>query len=607
VETAAQSRTFGRYRILEKLGVGGMGAVHLAKKEGARELCVLKQLLGEYEEESETARRFKREAHLVSHLDDPHIARILDAGNAEGVFYIAFEFIAGQPLARLLGRLQEKGRWLTPGAAIQIALKVLSGLAYAHARTDPEGNPLNLVHRDLSPANIMIGYDGSVKIIDFGIATSRVDDFRTTPGRFVGTVRYMSPEQALSKPLDHTSDIYTLSAVLWEMLAKKRLIPKLPLQQMIEAIVWKATEPLGTVAPQLSPSLVEVVQRGLQKVASKRWQTAEQMGAALYEAAHGLDLYDQARIGQLMQSEFGAEKAALDQRLDLLLDDVTDELDFRQIAATAVRAPGQGPVEGLDWDEPVEPTKPDAPSPALSNEFEPTRTGISDDILIRSGNVQPRIASWSEPSVRPPTPTLAERPPSGLPIPPRPSRLPMIAAISVVLAAGSLAYVVSTKRGDPSASIPQTPVVLQPEPEVILPEVTTPTPVEIRPRQPEIPTPEAIPADEPSVEDRRPKKEPSKAVRRDPPATKVAEPPAPPPPPPRDRYASLREKVRRLEASPQDNALLLEVHRELTDASKSLPQAKGERIRLDLAAALRSGDVEAFSKVLAEIRAASSN
>src|SRR5688572_14855837 len=183
----------GPYTLLERVGRGGMGEVHIARRDGSTTLCVLKQL--RERAEGDQLFRLKREAHVLSQLTHPNIGRLIDAGVDGETFYLALELIPGQTVRRILKRLADTQRRFPIDIAIQAALEVLDGLAYAHDQKDPEGRPLELVHRDLSPNNVMLSYEGRTKIIDFGIASVKLDDFRTMPGTILGTMRYISPEQ----------------------------------------------------------------------------------------------------------------------------------------------------------------------------------------------------------------------------------------------------------------------------------------------------------------------------------------------------------------------------------------------------------------------------
>lgn len=293
----------GRYQVLEELAKGGMGRVFVAQKDGSADICVLKLLNTEYENDQAGAQRLRREAHLLALMNHPNISRVLDAGFEKGAFFVALEFIAGHTVNVIQQHLRKQRRRIPPEVTMAVALDVLSGLIYAHDHTDPDGNPIHLVHRDLSPNNIMLGYAGQVKIIDFGIASGRIDTFKTKPGHIMGTPRYLSPEQATLKSIDRRSDIYTLSVVLYGMFLGRPLIKKGPPGQVLAEIVDKQPRPLTEMISDFPEETWEVLHKGLSKDPDARWQTAAEYREAL-EAAHPWTLPAPEEIGMFLEQYF---------------------------------------------------------------------------------------------------------------------------------------------------------------------------------------------------------------------------------------------------------------------------------------------------------------
>ncbi len=280
-----------------------MASVFRARRDGASEDCVLKLLHLELEGDVVAQKRFLREAHLTSALHHPNVARLLDAGSAEGSFYIAFEFIEGLTAKKINGALHAKGV-VTPVVGLTIISKVLKGLAYAHQSKDAEGRSMSLVHRDLSPSNIMVSFDGEVKIIDFGLAAASVDTFKTQAGRIVGTVRYMSPEQVRGAPLDLRSDLYTVGVVLYEMLMGRRLVPRGSRKEMMRSVVECRVPNLSERSPRISPALNEVVHKALAKKPQQRFQSAEAFHSALLEAVEGTELMSRRDLARFIRKHF---------------------------------------------------------------------------------------------------------------------------------------------------------------------------------------------------------------------------------------------------------------------------------------------------------------
>lgn len=307
----------GRYTLLRELAEGGMSKVYLARRDGASRPCVLKQLHVELEGHPTAAKRFQREAHIVAHLDHPGIARVLGAGVEAGKFCIAMELVLGQTLEAVLSRAIERRKGMPPPVAVAIVLRMLDALGYAHALAHPSGEPLRLVHRDLSPGNVMIGYDGQVKLIDFGVAQVRIDSFRTAPGMMLGTLRYMSPEQAATSEVDHRSDLYTVGAVLHEMLTGRPLVPKGRALEVLEAILERPPPPLERRGVELSEALEAVVHRALSKDPKDRWPDAASFRDALRAAAAPLGRANRTHLSLLVSQLFPDEEIAAQRWHDL--------------------------------------------------------------------------------------------------------------------------------------------------------------------------------------------------------------------------------------------------------------------------------------------------
>ena len=272
----------GNYRVQRLLGRGGIGEVFVAQRRGSSQLCALKTLRPDIQSKRAALARIRREAHVASLLNHDNICRILDAGFDGSTFFLASEFVDGVDLDRIISALAQRGLALALDVVQEVMLQVLAGLIHAHEATDSRGQPMNLVHRDLSPRNIMVTFDGQVKLIDFGVAYATVDDYRTRPGVLVGTVKYLSPEQALGEPIDARSDLYTLGTVLYEMLTGRSAV--VGGQGLIEALKEiAATRPraLHDYNPNVPHQMVTLIDRALEKERDDRFASARQMSAAL--------------------------------------------------------------------------------------------------------------------------------------------------------------------------------------------------------------------------------------------------------------------------------------------------------------------------------------
>ncbi len=276
-----------RYVVLEHLSEGGMGAIYVGKKMGAGGFemeVVLKQLLPEFTQQEEFIDLFLREAKLSATLDHANIVHTIDLVTAGGEYFIVMEYLPGGDLRTLIKRAKRRGKRFSPAAAIYICREVLSALAYAHVKRDFDGNPLKLIHRDVSPSNILVSYTGEVKLTDFGIAKAATHN--SLFYKVKGKIGYMSPEQAKSETLDHRSDLYSLAVCFYEILTGERLFVHAGLTTSADEIYSQPVPMVSKKVPGLTPDLDIVVQRALSIDPAKRYQTAGEFNEALSRCAH---------------------------------------------------------------------------------------------------------------------------------------------------------------------------------------------------------------------------------------------------------------------------------------------------------------------------------
>ncbi|WP_244238294.1 serine/threonine protein kinase [Corallococcus terminator] len=277
-------RFFGRYELVHLLGQGGMGEVYLAKLTGAagfEKPCIVKTILPALVKDRQFLDRFHHEAKVLVHLVHSSIAQVYDMGEADGTYYMALEYVAGVDLGYLLEQARVQGRSVPAPVALYIGQRMAEGLGYAHRKTGPEGDPLGIVHRDVSPHNVMVSYEGEVKVIDFGLAKSTARSKYTLPATVMGKLGYMSPEQVRAEPLDHRSDIYSCAVVVWEMLAGRGLVPHGTVGEMMAAMSNPVVPPLADLRPDVDPSLEGVLRRALAPVPAERYLRADDFGRAL--------------------------------------------------------------------------------------------------------------------------------------------------------------------------------------------------------------------------------------------------------------------------------------------------------------------------------------
>jgi serine/threonine protein kinase len=275
---------FGQYILLEKVAIGGMAELFKAKKvgiEGFERVLAIKRILPHISSDKEFIDMFIAEAKLVAHLSHKNVAQIYDFGKIGQNYFIAMEYIRGKDLRTLLARCQETNVHIPVDLSVFIAKEVLSALGYAHKQKDSSGRDLNLIHRDVSPQNILISYEGEIKVIDFGIAKAETHS-HTKTGMIKGKIAYMSPEQAWGKPIDHRSDIFSLGIVLYEMITGSRLFKGTTEINTLEMVREAKVEPFPPSLVAIVPSELEsMVMKALSKDLQRRYQDASYMESDL--------------------------------------------------------------------------------------------------------------------------------------------------------------------------------------------------------------------------------------------------------------------------------------------------------------------------------------
>lgn len=277
----------GRYEILHRIAAGGMAELYLAKyvgPNGFEKRCAIKRVLPQHAINDTFSEMFLNEARVTALFDHPNIAQVFDMGrDDEGRLYIVMEHVNGLNLRQILRRCQEKGRILPPELASWIMAQALDGLAYAHAfREEPSGRPLNLVHRDISPQNILVSREGSVKVVDFGIAKAASIRAQTVAGMLKGKLGYMSPEQAQGDPLDARSDIFCAGICLYELITGERPFAGVDEFSTLTAILDAPPPPIPSRA-ECPPGIEAAVYKALEKNPDQRFQTAREFQIALYQ------------------------------------------------------------------------------------------------------------------------------------------------------------------------------------------------------------------------------------------------------------------------------------------------------------------------------------
>jgi|GEM_PF-6126412 len=276
-----------RYVVLEYLAEGGMGAIYIGKKLGAggfEKEVVLKQLLPEFTRQPEFIDLFLREARLSATLDHANIIHTIDLVTAGDEYFIVMEYLPGADLRTLVKRLKRLRKRFSPAGALYVAREVLSALAYAHEKHGSDGKHLRLIHRDISPSNILISKNGEVKLTDFGIA--KASTHNSVFYRVKGKVGYMSPEQAKSDPLDYRSDLYSLAVCLYEMITGERLFVAASLTTSADELYSQPVPMVSRTIEGVPAEFDKVMLKALSLDPAHRYQTAGEFQEALLRVAH---------------------------------------------------------------------------------------------------------------------------------------------------------------------------------------------------------------------------------------------------------------------------------------------------------------------------------
>jgi serine/threonine protein kinase len=276
----------GRYTLLRSLGAGGMAELFLARAdgiEGFAKLVALKRILPHKASNERFVRMLLNEARLVAGLDHPNIAAVHDIGLEHGEYFFAMEYVHGQDLARVLHRAPRHRLHLEN--ALHIAIGVCAGLHCAHIARDSTGRPLDIVHRDVSPSNVLVSYQGAVKLVDFGVAKAATLVSETREGVIKGKYGYMSPEQCLGDALDRRSDVFAVGILLWEMTVGRRLYQFKGELASLQRIVYADAPRPSSFDPDYPPEFEHIVMRALARDARQRYQSAEQLQLDLEQFA----------------------------------------------------------------------------------------------------------------------------------------------------------------------------------------------------------------------------------------------------------------------------------------------------------------------------------
>jgi serine/threonine-protein kinase len=507
--------SLGRYQLLFLLGQGGMGEVHLAKLTGAagfEKLCIVKTILPQMQADPQFVERFHHEARVLVQLNHSNIAQVYDMGEVDQTLYMAIEYVPGVDLARVESRVRQARSVMPIPIAVYLAQQVAEALGYAHRKTGPDGSPLGIVHRDVSPQNVMVSYEGELKVIDFGLAKSAGRSQHTLPQTVMGKLGYMSPEQAMARPVDHRSDIFSAGIIAWETLAGRPLYAGGTMGEMVAQMAFPNIPPIRSVRPEISPTLEQIVMRALQADPAARYSRADEFARSLNELAvrEGLTVGAE-EVGNYVRSmcpeEFAAERQ-LQSKLSMLRRKVSIGGDTEpevptmpSIEGTIVRQsrPGQGaepePLTPAQRALSVQLTDPAGQARARTVVSTPGRRSSGGAPVATSAATPAPVTSpgYQRPASRPSlTPAPDEEDLEQLAVPK--SKLPLVLGALVALAVlgGGAAFFL---KGPSPAPVVAAPVAVAPPPvaaEPVVPQPVTPPAPVVAQRPPEPARPEPV-------------------------------------------------------------------------------------------------------------------
>ena len=394
---------FGKYYLLERINVGGMAEVFKAKSfgvEGFERIVAVKRILASIAEDQEFITMFIDEAKVAVQLTHANIAQIFDLGKVGDSYFIAMEYVPGRDLRAIFDKARKTEQPIPVPMACYTVMKVCEGLDYAHNKKDAAGRDLNLVHRDVSPQNVLISYDGEVKIIDFGIAKAACRSAKTQAGILKGKFGYMSPEQVRGLPLDRRSDIFSVGIVLYELLTLERLFQGESDFSTLEKVRNVEIMPPSTYNPRIPEELEQIVLKALSKEVEDRYQTA-------------MDLHDDLQSFMYTSGNFFARK---DLAVYVKTSFPDDKIDVAEEQAELKEVPDKPPAPR---EKPTTPASPPTPAAPPLRAQPPIARGASAPPLPPKASAPPPPPRASAPppppraSAPPPPPRSAPPPPPG--------------------------------------------------------------------------------------------------------------------------------------------------------------------------------------------------
>ncbi len=325
---------FGKYVLLNRIAVGGMAEIFLARQEGLegfeKTICI-KRIRPHLSSQPNFVRMFLNEAKLAAQLNHPNIVQIYDLGRINDSYFIAMEYISGRDMSRIIPKAEKADIPFPMIYALKIGSNCCEGMYYAHTKTDAYGNPLNIVHRDLTPENVLVGFNGTVKIVDFGIAKASTQLGQTRAGEIKGKLSYMSPEQAMGHQLDHRSDIFSLGAVMYEWITGYRLFTGENEMAILKSIIDGKIYPPSYFKEDVPEQVERILMKALSKDREERYQSAWELQFDIDTFVASNDFTpSNIHLANFLKQIFSDE---IEQEKDLLVRSVEVEVSGKQTAS----------------------------------------------------------------------------------------------------------------------------------------------------------------------------------------------------------------------------------------------------------------------------------
>ncbi len=335
LEPMPSHRNVGRYALHGEIAAGGMATVHLGRllgEGGVHRLVAIKRLHAQFAKDPEFVTMFLDEGRLTSRIHHPNVVSVLDFVVLDGELFLVMEYVQGEALSGLIKLSRKHQQPIPLPVTASVAIGLLQGLHAAHVATNERGEPLDIVHRDVSPHNVLVSVDGVARVVDFGVAKAAGRLQTTREGHIKGKIAYMAPEQLRSEAVDHRADTYGASVVLWELLVGRRLFDGENEGALLTQIVLGKVEPPSRFAPGLPSAWDEIVMRGLAPKPADRYASAEEMA----EAIESIGTVASGRaVGQWVQrlaSDTIARRAAAVRQVEEETDPAAAKIDAAAIA-----------------------------------------------------------------------------------------------------------------------------------------------------------------------------------------------------------------------------------------------------------------------------------